>query len=88
MGHPGESEATMTRVRLNGTRTPGGNSSWRAAHLLQTDAEYMAAADQLPKAHKTLATQEPTIQGLRSGLYGLEGSEKAPVGAVEKAPCL
>jgi hypothetical protein len=45
-----------------------GQSSWRAGDSLHKDAEYMAAADQFEKAHKTLAMQEPSIHGLSSGL--------------------
>ena len=38
----------------------------------------MAAADQSSKAHKTLATQEPTIHGFRSGLWGGRKSIQVP----------
>ena len=38
----------------------------------------MAAADQSSKVHKILATQEPTIHGFRSGLYGGKNKDQHP----------
>lgn len=59
-----------------------GHSSWRAAHLLHTDAEYMAAADQPSYAHKTLDPQEPSIHGFKSGEYGGRNQSLAPTALI------
>lgn len=67
MGHPDEPEATLKRVRLSGTRTSSGNSSWRAAYLLQTDAEYMTAADQSSKVYKPLPRRSQPYTGSDRG---------------------
>jgi|GEM_PF-6189056 hypothetical protein len=45
-----------------------GISSWRAAHRQHRDAEYIAAADLFKESSQNLATQEPSIHGLKPGL--------------------